>query len=676
MSTKYTGGFITKSPVAPTTSAASGIWTLDQQQQAQKAGTWPSPPMFIEDLFSTYVYTGNSSTQTITNGIDLSGQGGLVWIKNRQTSIGVPIGHILTDTQRGVTKFLRSQSTSAQETSASSITAFNSTGFSFGSDTNINYSGDTYASWTFRKQPKFFDIVTWTGTGAATQTISHNLGSAPGCIIAKSTSAVDSWWVYHRASSATPLQSYLRLNLTNAVGTAGSDVWGATSTTITVDANLNQTTNGVTYIAYLFAHDAGGFPVSGGGSTNGISCGSYVGNGMTAGPQVTLGYEPQWVLRKNITAARGGPGTAGSWSLVDNMRGMSQTTCPFLFANESAAEDTSTVTTGYIIPNATGFVDTYTYPDDTYIYIAIRRGPMKVPTTGTSVFAPVQDTSGTPEFISTFPVDASISANAVSGGNKRFQSRLTGTAYLFTNTTAAEATTAGNVWDYQNGWGLNLANDPSWYSWMFRRAPSFFDEVCYTGTGVARTVTHNLAAVPEMMIMKLRDTTQGWQVYHSFIGNTGAMTLNSDSGNINTSSGLWNNTTPTSSVFTVGSNTGTNGSGFNVVAYLFATCAGVSKVGSYTGNGSAQTINCGFTSGARFVLIKRVEVDVSGDWYVWDSARGIVAGNDPHLSLNTTAAEVTTDDSVDTDNTGFIVNQVAATNINVTSATYIFLAIA
>jgi hypothetical protein len=110
------------------------------------------------------------------------------------------------------------------------------------------------------------------------------------------------------------------------------------------------------------------------------------------------------------------------------------------------------------------------------------------------------------------------------------------------------------------------------------------------------------------------------------------------------------------------------------VIYLFATKAGISKVGSYTGNGSSQTINCGFTTGARFVLIKRT--DSTGDWYVWDTVRGIIASTDPHLSLNTTVAEVTTDDSVDPDNSGFIVNQLAATNINVTSATYIFLAIA
>jgi hypothetical protein len=73
-------------------------------------------------------------------------------------------------------------------------------------------------------------------------------------------------------------------------------------------------------------------------------------------------------------------------------------------------------------------------------------------------------------------------------------------------------------------------------------------------------------------------------------------------------------------------------------------------------------------------MIKRT--DSTGDWYVWDSARGIVSGNDPHLSLNSTAAEVTTDDTIDTDSTGFIVNQVSATNCNVNGASYIVLAIA
>ena len=77
MSERFPGGFITKTPVVPTPTSASGVWTLDQQLQAQKAGTWPyGGPMYIEDVFSTYLYTGNGSTQTITNGVNLSTYGG------------------------------------------------------------------------------------------------------------------------------------------------------------------------------------------------------------------------------------------------------------------------------------------------------------------------------------------------------------------------------------------------------------------------------------------------------------------------------------------------------------------------------------------------------------------------------------------------------------------------
>ena len=130
---------------------------------------------------------------------------------------------------------------------------------------------------------------------------------------------------------------------------------------------------------------------------------------------------------------------------------------------------------------------------------------------------------------------------------------------------------------------------------------------------------------------------------------------------------------PTSTTYEIRTDTQIGG-GNSYVAYLFATLAGISKVGSFVGNGSSQTISCGFSAGSRFILIRRT--DANGDWYVWDSVRGIVAGNDPYLLLNGTAAQVTNDDSVDPHNSGFIVNQVSASNINVSSGTYIFYAIA
>jgi hypothetical protein len=110
------------------------------------------------------------------------------------------------------------------------------------------------------------------------------------------------------------------------------------------------------------------------------------------------------------------------------------------------------------------------------------------------------------------------------------------------------------------------------------------------------------------------------------------------------------------------------------VVYLFATLSGISFVGSYTGNGSSQNINCNFTNGARFVLIKRI--NGSGNWYVWDSARGIGAGNDPYLTLNLDTTEDTTADSLSLNSAGFGIIQNATTNINVNGASYIFFAIA
>jgi len=195
--------------------------------------------------------------------------------------------------------------------------------------------------------------------------------------------------------------------------------------------------------------------------------------------------------------------------------------------------------------------------------------------------------------------------------------------------------------------------------------------VAYSGTGSATTVAHSLSVAPELLICKRRSAAEDWTVWPS-AGNF--LNLNtSDAINV-ASSNIWNLTDPTSTVFSVGTSSRVNSSGHTYIAYLFATLAGVSKVGSYTGNGSSQTISCGFSAGSRFILIKRT--DASGDWYFWDSLRGIVAGNDPHLSLNTSDAQVTTDDSVDPHNSGFIVNQVSATNINVSSGTYIFYAIA
>ena len=203
------------------------------------AGAGGGAGLDVDEVFSTYLYEGNNSTQTITNGIDLDGEGGLVWIKSRSDTQS----HELADTVRGNTKFLRTNSTTAERTSTSGdITAFNSSGFSLGASTTsgVNSSGNDYASWTFRKAPKFFDVLTYTGNGTS-QTIAHNLGTTVGSIFVKCTTNTYDWAIYHRSLGGG---YYLRTAPygTDAAG-ATTQYWNntdATSQSFTVGSNSDK----------------------------------------------------------------------------------------------------------------------------------------------------------------------------------------------------------------------------------------------------------------------------------------------------------------------------------------------------------------------------------------------------------------------------------------------------
>ena len=643
------------------------------------AATAAAQALYVEDVFSTYLYTGTGSTLSINNGIDLSGEGGFVWIKNREAVCD----HVLFDTERGAGKALFSNTTGAQQTGWSQFSAFTSTGFNLaGPNTTEINTGQNFASWTFRKAEKFFDVVTYTGDGGF-KYVNHNLGSVPGCIIVKRTDSTGNWAVYHRSLGA----GYTMYLNTTGASAGENDFQSVSSTQFAVydDAGSWTNKNGATYVAYLFAHDAGGFGDS--GSDNVISCGSYTGNGSTTGPEITLGYEPQWVMVKRSNSTN-------PWYMVDTMRGFTiPQTSRELAANSSAAEATDYAGAFPIRPLATGF-QPYTADNgvngngDTYIYIAIRRGPMKTPEAGTEVFSPVtvnnaantQNTTG-------FPIDLQIRGYRPGGENTAVFDRLRGVSsipssqsivtgpVLRTTTTAAEASVDDNGYLYDNtSWrtGANWANVSTIY-WNFRRAPGFMDVVCYTGTGANRTVAHNLGVAPELIIVKNRSSVYMWPVYSASLLNSEFLDLSSTAGKASGAT-RWNSTTPTNSVFTVGTSATTNNSTDNFVAYLFASVAGVSKVGSYTGTGTTLQVNCGFTGGARFVLIKRT--DSTGDWYVWDTARGIVSGNDPYLLLNSTAAEVTNTDYVDTYSAGFEISSTAPAAINANGGTFIFLAIA
>jgi len=267
------------------------------------AGNAGAGGLNVEEVFSTYLYEGNGSTQTITNGIDLDGEGGLVWIKNRTQDDS----HILTDTERGATEILASDTTAAEATDADTLTAFNSGGFAIGADAKVNTSTEDYVSWTFRKAPKFFDVVTYTGNGTA-RTISHNLGSAPGCIIIKDLSAADNWYTFHRGDNTA---KYLKLN-TNDSTTVDFTIWNNTAPTdsvFSIGASGNTNRSGRNYVAYLFAHNDGDGEFGEDADQDIIKCGSYSGSNQT----IDLGFEPQFIIVKRTDASE-------NWMMFDLYR--------------------------------------------------------------------------------------------------------------------------------------------------------------------------------------------------------------------------------------------------------------------------------------------------------------------------------------------------------------------
>jgi hypothetical protein len=629
---------------------------------------------YIEDVFSTWLYTGNGSTQTITNGIDLAGKGGLTWIKDRTTG-GAGSSHFLFDTIRGVLNEMNANNTGAQASLANSLTAFNSNGFSLGNATGINNSSIPFASWTFRKQPKFFDVITFTGTGTSSRTVAHNLESTPGFMVVRKINSTDNWYVYHRSTGATQTAVLDQGGGFFALSTAWNNT-APTSTVFTVGSSLN--TNGAAYIAYVFAHNAGGFGLD--GTANVISCGSFT-TDIDGNATVSVGFEPQFVLTKRSSSTQ-------DWNFWDSMRGM--TAPPSDAASQSVGVSLTlspeSSYNGGVKAYASGFVtapaSTALTGEGTYIYVAIRRGPMKVPTSGTSVFAPTAATSGVQTV--NFPIDLQLLRERASSVELKVVDRLRGASSTTTETNNLTLyTTSDTAATAASGWTRNWTNTaftvPSGLGaaasvfWSFRRAPGFFDSVYYTGTGSNISRNHGLGVAPELWIVKRRNTTGAWQVGSTAIANTEYLVLNTTAAKA-TGTTRWNSTYPTASVFTTGTDATVNANASTYLAYLFATCPGVSKVGSYTGTGTTLQIDCGFAGGARFVLIKRT--NSTGGWYVWDSARGIVSGNDPYLLLNGVAAEVTNTDYIDTFSSGFEISSTAPAAINASGGTFLFLAIA
>jgi len=627
----------------------------------------------VDEVFNTFNYTGTGTARSITNGIDFSGEGGMLWIKDRENSGP----HVICTTDFGDTHYMTLNSVGGSGARATNygMTSFNSDGFSLGLDyEGENGNGERHVAFSFRKAKNFFDTVTWSGDGVNNRSISHNLGSKPGAILMKCTGGGSENW-YIGCWNGMPHNNGWKLNTGEATSTYGYfGTTAPTATTFNVTSFNGGNASGRTYVAYLFAHHNGDGVFGPNGDQDIIKFGSYTGAGSANGPDINLGFEPQWVMIKNATASSGN----ADWNMFDNMRGLRS----WLQANQQQAEDRG-AGSDYIDYNADGFTvnrDDIGVSGQTYIYMAIRRGPLNEPDDATKVFN--VSTSTNSNVIPTgFNVDFNLNTLTNSQGFYVL-SRLMGE--LTVEFTQSPEGDQGNVRffdDLSNHINLSTAwwgTNANTISWSWGRAPKYFDVVTYQGTGNAGfAFTHNLGVKPEMIWVKSRGASEHWAVYHKGLnGGTNPshyyLKLNTNDSEANYNE-IWNDTEPTATQVTVGQQGMVNNGSFKHIACLFATVEGVSKVGSYTGDGTSngRTIDCGFSSGARFVLIKRR--DQSDHWYVWDTARGIVNSADPYLKFDSGGAQVTDADWIDPQASGF---SIRAGQINGNGQEFIFYAVA
>lgn len=725
--------------------------TLSQKILMAAAGGSELQPN-IEDVFHTDVYAGNHNSSSAgsdrtmpLNNVNIADNGGLIWVRGSYSSTengGTQYNgngpECWFDTERGADKALYISESNYTEQTLTNSMDFSTAGpligspagdaadnnypkdasnnrvyFNYGNARAYNQAQSVFHINTFRKHPKFFDVQKVSHNSSSSTAVTLNLEN-PGFVVVAGLASGDPRWVWHRSFDAGKLAKLSTVD------------YPAASTMFAVSANTVTLSTGYAtgdYIIAAWNHDTS--------STSLIQCFGLDAESGTwpsgTHPYQDLGWTPQWVLQKRNDT------TTENWNLTDEMYQFYAWGGGFgrIVNNGLTGSTTGGNPDINFYNGAKKFYNSYTKK----VYVAIRKGPMASPTSGTQVyygqssdFSAFQSgqsldtwSNYKTSFFTGWPVDFGITRRDITatsgalGQNGLFYRNLGNGAGYAINQVESSRPLAGAyqsyMFDCPTGLGTGFANyGSSMWTWMFRSYPGFLTNTFYRGDGTAnRNIEHTLGVVPEMIIFMPTDSASGagningvgiWHPWLKDNGRTTALT-----GDVSGQNGAsWVETkswgsypSPTSSVFTVGSdwngmlsvtgalsntsgwanNAGQNKSNLGYIATSFATVAGVSKVGYFShvyGVGATTDVDCGFTSGARFILIR--EASNAGSitnirWYMLNTALGIVAGSDSYLYTNYDNSTVQTTDIIDPLNAGF------TWNLNQSGTrTYIFLAIA
>ena len=649
------------------------------------------PPIPSEN-FNTVLYSGNSSTQSITG---VGFQPDFVWIKRRDGTEN----HYWQDSSRGSTQQIYSNLLDVQYNETTAVTSFDADGFTMGSYNGINNTGETYVAWCFKANggttstntegtitstvqantQAGFSIVQWTGTGSS-GTIGHGLNSAPEMLILKDTTVAYNWYVFTTATGSNI--RFEGLNNANLSTSAPSQMTSTASLIENVPALSSLNTSGSNMIIYAF-HSVAGYS----------KIGSYTGNGSDDGPIINTGFEPAWLMIKVST------GSADGWFMVDNKRSTSNPRGLRVFANSNvgdASESGAQVdffTNGFQLRGTGSGQGQTNGSGNQYIYIAFASDPSTAPVLASSFTTNTYAGTGSARSISGLGLAPSLTwiKNRTSAASHSWTDSVRGNnLVLQSNETSAEATgqitldtdgfTIGNnnllrnasgndyvAWNWKANTLTTINTDGSVTSIVSSNQASGFSIVKWDGTGGASTIGHGLGIAPQLVIVKGIDSVSDWQVYSEITGETKKLILNSNIAE--SSSTRFDNTTPTTSVFSFNN----SGLGTSQIAFCFHSVSGFSKIGSYTGNSSSTNAITGLGFQPNFVIIKPTTFAES--WSVFDSLRGankrlVPNGNDQEYT-NSGGGYLASFDS-----DGFTTQEGASNdyNVNKQGETYLYMA--
>ena len=713
---------------ADTTSNFTVTATDNENQSTARAYSITVTNISPSGNFNAVTYTGDgNSTQSITG---LGFKPDFVWIKTRTNAWS----HTLMDSTRGINSILGSDGTSAESTYSSSwrglygqLDSFDSDGFTVRKGTNaggsnFNHSNTQYVAWCFKASGGTtstgsgtggitnittqvnnvlgFSIIKFTEGTGTNSTVNHGLSSTPDLVISKRISTNNQgWFVHHKDLSGS---QYLFLN-TDAAAASSSSVWNGTapdSTKITLGPWQTETDDygAQNRIIYAFT------------SVTGFSkIGKYT--AVSGDNFIETGFKPKFLMIKCISHG------STHWEILDSARSpglLSNGSAVRLRANDSSADGgfnntpVSFLANGFkinkdVTANSYGDYDT---TGRTFMYMAFADDPATTtPTLADSFGIKTYAGNNTSQSITGvgFKPDLTWIKSIDNTRDHNLTDSVRGITHPIYIESAAQLTNSTFLTSFDTD-GFSIGNQAAAnqsgenfvaWNWKARGLPSIntdgnstsivsvnsnagFSIVRYIGNQTAgHTIGHGLGAVPEMIILKSTNATKPWYVYHVGVdaSNPAHYNLRWQATDARQNSATeFNDTAPTSSVFTLGTASGPNGTGDTYIAYCFRSISGYSKFGSYTGNGGNNRSITGLGFKPDFVMIKATSI--SSDWSIFDSTRG---GNKT-LIAQSNAAEVTNDSngyisSFDSDGFTTQVGSSDDVNVNNFNETYIYWAI-